>query len=197
MMKNLKSFAVFVLLVLMFNSPVFAQVFSFERYPSSNTATFPAGTLFKGILQNQLSSAKSKIGDKVYLMLPFDVKIGEMTCIPAKSMLIGQVIQVQKAREGNNGFIQVKFEYIKFPDGWGTPLEARVWDRNGQGIIGGELTHRIAYKKIPHNIENIGRVAQLVETGKRAMGKEKIIPVGSEFVIVLDSDLEVVTSTHL
>lgn len=196
-MKIIKNIAIFLTLFFILNLPVFAQVFSFEKQPNDNTATFPAGTLFKGVLQNRLSSAKSKVGDKVYLILPFDVKIGEITCIPAKSLVVGQVIDAQKAKEGRNGSIQVKFEKIMFPDGWTTKLAARLWDRTGQGIIGGEVTHRAAYKKVPHYMEDIGTVAQLVETGPRTMGREKVINPGTEFIIVLDDDLEVVTKSNL
>jgi hypothetical protein len=176
------------------NSGALSQMFSFEKSPNLDIATFPAGTLFKGRLQNQLSSASNKIGDQVYLLIPFDIKIGKITYIPKKSMVIGQVIQAQKAKQGKNGYIQLKFEYIKFPDGWGTPLSAYVWSETGGGILGGEITKKVSFKKIPHYMSDIGTVVQLVETGQRAMGQEKIIPSGTEFIIVLDNDLEITTN---
>ncbi|HBG49545.1 MAG TPA: hypothetical protein DDW90_08605 [Cyanobacteria bacterium UBA9971] len=184
---------IFAVMVMVFslNSAGFAQVFSFEKNPNLRYATFPSGTLFKGALQNQLSSANSKMGDKVYLLIPSEVKIGENTCIPKKSILIGQVIQAQKAQPGKNGFVQIKFEAIKFPDGWGTQLSAHVWSDNGSGIIGGETTKMVSYKKVPHYMQDVGTVVQLVQSGQRAMGQEKFLPAGTEFVIVLDNDLEV------
>ncbi len=196
-MKIFKYLFMSLILCFILNSAGFCQMFSFEKTKSSRLVVFPAGTFFKGVLQNDLSSSKSKIGDKVYLLIPFDVKIGKVTCIPKKSMIIGQVIQVQKAKQGKNGFIQTKFEYIKFPDGWGTQLSARLWSSDGKGIIGGETTKRTAYRKMPHYIDNMGAVVQLIESGPRSMGQEKNISAGSEFVIVLDTDLEIAPNVDL
>lgn len=190
---------IFTALVVIFslNSAGFAQMFSFEKNPNIKSATFTAGTLFKGVLQNKISSADSNIGDKVYVLIPFNVKIGEVTCIPKRSMVTGQIIQAQKAQQGKNGFIQIKFDSIQFPDGWGTQLSGHVWNGGGNGIIGGETTKRIDYRKTPHYIANVGAVVQLVETGKRAMGQEKSLPIGTELIIVLDNDLNVMNNLNL
>jgi len=196
-MKIFKYILTALIVVFALNSVGFAQVFSFEKNPNLNNITLSSGTLLKGVLQNQLSSTNSKMGDKVYLLIPFDVKIGEDTCIPQKSMLIGQVIQVQKAKQGKNGFIQIKFEYLRFPDGWGTDLSAHIWSSDGQGLIGGETTKRVSYKKVPHYTSETGIIAQLVETGPRAMGQEKFIKAGTEFIIVLDNDLDVIHNSNL
>ena len=168
-----------------------------QNNPHSGAAVFPAGTLLKGVLQNRLSSLNSKIGDKVYLLIPFDVKIGEITYIPKKSLLIGQVLQTQKAREGKNGFVQINFEYLELPDGWGTDISAHVWSFDGRGIIGGEITRRVSYRKIPHYTETTGVIVQLIESGSRAMGKEKVISAGTEFIIVLDNDLAIKPESNL
>ena len=189
--KSLKYIFATLVVIFSLNSAGQAQVFNFEKNPNLSTVTFPAGTLLKGALQNELSSEKAAVGDIVYLLIPFSVKIGEATCIPKKSLLIGQIIQAQKAQIGRNGFLQIKFDYIKFPDGWGTPLSAHIWSGKGDGVIGGELTKRTAYKKVPHYMQNLGIIAQLVETGQRSLGKERFIPVGAECIIVLDNDLEV------
>jgi len=196
-MKILKYIFIISLTVFSINSAGFAQVFSFEKNPNLKNVTFPAGTLLKGSLQNQLSSTKNKMGDKIHLLIPFNVKIGEDTFIPARTLIIGQVIQTQKAQQGKNGFVQIKFEYMKFPDGWGTPISAHIWSSNGQGIIGGETTKRVSYKKIPHYTSETGIIAQLIETGKRAMGQEIFINAGSEFIIVLDNDLEITHNLNL
>ena len=185
-MKTFKYILVALFVVFSINSAGFAQV-----HPNTNTATFPAGTFLKGSLQNQLSSAINAVGDKVYLLIPSNVKIGEVACIPEKSMVIGEIIQLQKAKQGRNGFIQIKFESIVFPDGWGTQLLAHIWDSEGKGILGGELTKKIDHRQIPHYTECMGTIVQLVEIGDRAMGAEKVVPAGTEFVIVLDNDLEV------
>lgn len=190
-MKNFKYIFTVLIMFLSLNSAGFAQVFNFEKNPNLSNAIFPAGTFFKGKLQNELSSAKSVIGDKVYLILPFDVKLGEITCIPKKTLISGQIINIHKAQFGKNGYIQVKFNSMKFPDGWETGLSAYIWSGTGTGIIGGDTTKRKIYKKIPHYIEDLGIVAQLVESGDRVMGQEKYLPAGTECIIVLDNDMKV------
>lgn len=191
-MKNYKIILVIIFaLYFLTNQACFAQVFSFETKQTSSTAVFPAGALLKGTILNQMSSVSSKIGDEVYFLIPFDVKIGKITCIPKKSLITGHVINVERAKPGRNGLVQIKFEHIKFPDGWGAPLVARIWTEQRDGIIGGEATKRNDLKKVVHYIEDIGAVAQLVETGERVMGQEKIIKAGTELVIVLDNNLEV------
>lgn len=191
-MKFLKYIFAALFVFFLFNSAGFCRVSNFEKNPNPHTVTFSAGTLLQGILQEQLSSANNSVGDKVYLLMPSDIKIGKITCIPKKSIITGQIIQAQKAREGKNGFIQIRFDSIEFPDGWGTQLLAHVWNNEATGVIGGETTKRSTYRKIPHYIESMGIIAQLIETGPRITGKEKFIPAGTEFVIVLDNDLKVV-----
>lgn len=194
-MKNFNKFLKYFLTIFVIffgmNSAGFAQVFDFEENPNLSTVVFPAGTLFKGKIQNELSSDKIVIGNRVYFLIPFNVKIGKITCIPKNSLVTGKVIQAQKAQPGRNGSIQIKFDEIQFPDGWKTQLSAHVWSQGEQGIIGGELTKRTLYKKVPHYIEDIGIVVALKETGERAMGQEKYIPAGTECIIVLDNDLKV------
>ncbi len=186
-------YILFFALILFFSIKLagLAQVFSFETKQNLSTAIFPAGALFKGIIQNEVSSDSSHVGDKVYLLIPFDIKIGKITCIPKKSVVAGEVIRVEKAQQGRNGLLQIKFDYIKFSDGWGTKLTAHIWNHQGDGVIGGEPTRKNDYKKVVHYIEDIGAVVQLVETGSRIMGKEKFIKVGTEIIIVLDNNLEV------
>lgn len=190
-MKFIKYFTLAILMIFSLNASVFCQVFSFEKNPNEHNMVFPAGSLFKGILQNDLDSLKNAPGDKVYLVIPADIKIGKATCIPKNSLITGEIIMIHNAIKGMNGYIQIKFEQIKYPDGTGSSLSAHIWSNEGKGIIGGEPTKRMSYRKMPHYIEDIGVVAQLIESGERAKGKEIHISPGSEFVIVLDNDLEV------
>jgi hypothetical protein len=184
---------IFIALILFFslNMAGYCQMFSFERHPTDDTVTLPAGTLFRGVLENNLSSERNKIGDRVLLLIPFDVKFGKFTIIPKKSYLVGQFIQVQKAQRGRNGLFQVKFEEIRFPDGKGARISAYIWNGNDKGVVGGEITKRMEVKKVPHYYENYMPFAQLIETGERVKGREVKIEAGTECVIVLDNDFEV------
>lgn len=180
-----------LIVLLLSTSTVSAQMFSYEKNPAEYTAVFPAGTFLKGVLQNDLSSEKNTTGDSVYVIIPFDVKIGKVTCIPAQTLVIGEVIQSQKARQGKNGFMQIKFDKMIFPDGTGTLMSAYIWSSRGNGMSGGETTKMRSYRKVPHYIQDLGMVSKLTETGERAAGKEKYIPAGTECVIVLDDVLRV------
>jgi len=172
------------------------QMFSFEQSSYQKRASFPAGSFLKGYLQNQLSSNKNKVGDPVYAIISYDVKIGKITCIPKNTLLTGHVTQISPPVEGRNGYIQVKFDYITFPDGWGTSLSGHVWNTTGKGMIGGEATKKTLYRKIPHYVENVGTFVQLVEVGQGEMGKETVVTQNTEFIIVLDSDLNVVVNLN-
>lgn len=194
-MKNFYKFIKYFLAVFVIffsvNLQGFAQIFNFEKNPNLSTVTFPAGTLFRGRIQNELNSGKVVIGDMVYFVIPFNVKMGKVTCIPKDALVTGRVVQVQKAKPGRNGLLQIKFDEIQFPDGWKTEFSAHIWTRDNQGIIGGELTKKTSLRKVPHYIEGIGTVASTVQVGQRAPGKEKKLPAGTECVIVLDKDLHV------
>lgn len=190
-MKYLKYIFASLIIFFSITTTGFCQIFSFEKNPYENSVVLPAGTLFRGILKTELSSEKNVVGDPVYVVLPFNIKMGKYTCIPKQTLLVGEVIQVQKAQKGRNGLLQIKFDGIRFPDGTGSQLSAHIWNRDNKGIIGGEVTNRTSYKKMPHYIEDVGTIAQVIETGERAMGKEKRIPSGIECIIVLDNDLEV------
>jgi len=189
-MQNLKYILITFFMIFLIMPANAAQVFSVSTKQNMKTANFPAGALLKGKILNNLSSTESRTGDVVYTQLVSDIKLGKTTCIPKKTLLSGEVIRVDKAKQGRNGIVQVKYNYMKFPDGWGTPFSGRIWTQQGDGIVGGEPTKRSTYRRVPHYIEGIGSVVQLVETGNRVMGKEKFVKIGTEIIIVLDNNLE-------
>jgi len=195
-MKLLKTIFLTLIITLFFGMAGNCQMFSFEQSSYQKKATFSAGTFLKGFLQNQLSSSENKVGDSVYVIIPYGVKIGKITCIPKNTLITGHITQVGKPVTGYNGYIQVKFDYITFPDGWGTTFSGHVWNLGGKGILGGEATNKTLYRKIPHYMENVGTVVQLVAVGQGAMGKETTVEKNTEFIIVLDSDLNVTVNLN-
>jgi len=178
-------------MVFLISSKANCAVFSFEVEPNTATAEFPSGTMFKVILQETISSKINKIGDPVSMVLVADVVIGKSVCIPKDSVFLGNIVELEQAQEGRDGYFKVGINELIFSDGWRTPLHARVWDKSTTDLIGGQVTQRTEYTKVPHYIENIGPIVKLVQTGPRAMGQERALPSGLEVIIVLEKDLQV------
>ncbi len=166
-------------------------VFSFEAEPDTGVALFPAGTMFRVVSQDKVSSNESKIGDRVSFMLVSDITVGKSVCIPEGSIFLGEVVELEQAQEGRNGYFRIAVVELVFADGWRTLINARVIDNSRTDIIGGRVTKRAEYKKIPHYIHRIGPVAKLARTGPRVIGQDRALSAGKELIIVLDRDLEV------
>ncbi|HSA07003.1 MAG TPA: hypothetical protein P5556_07465 [Candidatus Gastranaerophilales bacterium] len=190
-MKTLKYFIFIAFLFFLISFKAYSQVFSFEATADDTIATFPKGTMLKAILQETVSTKDNQIGDRVSFVTVSDLTIGKATCIPKDSILLGQVIRLEKAKEGRDGYFQLSVNEIIFPDGWRTTLSATLWTADGMGIIGGAVTQMQEYKKIAHYIEDIGPVVQLVKTGARAMGQERAMLAGNNVIIVLEQQLQV------
>jgi hypothetical protein len=168
-----------------------AQVFSFKAKSDSGMATFPKGTMIKTKLIDTLSTKQNKVGDPVQLITVSDLLVGKAICIPEGALLTGQIIRLDHATQGRDGYFQVTINKITFPDGWNTKMLGTFWTGDGTGIIGGGTTSGSEYKKVPHFIEGIGGVNQLVKTGPLVMGQERAMVAGSEVIVVLESDLKV------
>jgi hypothetical protein len=169
----------------------YAQVFSFEAKSDSSTAIFPKGTLIKTKLLDTLSTKENKVGDSFSLITVSDLLVGKAICIPEGSLLTGRIIRLERAKEGQDGYFQAVIDKITFPDGWKTNMFATFWTSDGTGIIGGGATSGTDYRKVPHFIQGIGGVVQLVKTGPLAMGQERALPAGSEVIVVLEKELKV------
>jgi len=152
---------------------------------------FPPGTIFRGLLQSGISSVSSNVGDEFDLIIPADIQIGEVVCIPQDSKFIGSIVRMGRAQAGKNGFMQISIESLKLPDGQEISILGHLWTKNALSTIGGELTEREGYRKMQQSIEGVGDVAQLIPYGPRVMGKDTEVLPGSEWVLVLDRNLKV------
>jgi len=176
-----------LLFILSINSHVRAD----NSLDGTYNVNFPAGTMFKGILPHNLSTAYNNVNDKVELIIPVDIQIGDVICIPKDSKLIGSIIRLGRAQQGKNGFFEIVFNSLKLPDNQELNILAHVWTKDGTGVFGGEFTDRVGYKKVPHSILGIGSVVQLIPDGPRKMGKDTEILTGSEWILVLDKELKI------
>jgi len=190
-MKLSKFLLIILCLFLFTGSRVYSQVFSFEANPNASTATFPRGTMFRAELQNIVSSRDNRVGDPVFFEITSDVLIGKAVCIPEGSYMTGKIVQLEHARQGRDGYFQILVDKLIFPDGWQTAMSGKIWTKDGTGIVGGGITKRQNFRKMPHHIEDIGPIVQLVRTGEREIGKERTLPEGKKVIIVLNHELKV------
>ena len=177
-----------LLILLCFNFS-FAQNASLKESDNQNIVTFYPGALFKAILQQKISTGVNTFGDKVELINPTDISLGEIVCIPKDSKFIGKIVKLEKPVIGSNGSFQILFDKLRLPEGQEFNIFARVWTKKGDGKIGGELTARTGFRPIVHDIQGIGSYIQLRQAGPREMGKDSELLPGSEVLIVLDKQL--------
>ena len=68
--------------------------FSYAQYPSLKEvknyyiSTFPSGIYLKGILQEGISTGINQVGDELTLIMPSDISLNEIICIPKGSILV-------------------------------------------------------------------------------------------------------------
>ena len=191
-MKKALYFLVFLVLTLSFTPVLSAKNIEIKENPNNYQVTIPAGSLFEALFMYQISSEYNNVGDGVELIMPSALKYGDLTLIEKDTKFVGKIIKLQRAIIGQNGYVQILFDEIVFPDGKSGKILAHVWTKENTGIIGGDLTQHTKYKKMPHYIQGIGGVAQLIPVGPRVMGTETYILSGAQFRLVLDEDLSLV-----
>lgn len=189
-MKILKHF-ILLFIICVVSAKAYSAVFSFEAEPDVGTAVFPAGTMFRTILQNTVSSKDSKVGDKISMVLMSNVTVGKSICMPKDSVFLGEIIELRQADQGRDGYFRIIVGEVVFSDGWRTKLDARLSHSGNADAYGGQRTERTEYTKVPHYIQDIGPVVKLVKTGPRLMGQEKVLSEGEEVIIVLLKELQV------
>jgi hypothetical protein len=166
-----------------------AQNANLKEMTDYNNVTFYTGTLFKAVLQQKVSTEFNNIGDKVELINPTDVRLGEFVCIPQNTKFIGKIVKLEKPKIGSNGSFQIIFDTLKLPDGQTISIMASVWTKKGDGIVGGEATPRINFRPMTYNIEGVGSYIHKLPAGPRDMGKNSELLPGYEVLIVLDQKL--------
>lgn len=100
--------------------------------PSVTTYTpnvIDTGTVLNGILQEDVSSKKSKNADVFSIMLPENYMVNNRLLIPQYSKFVGSVVSVspaKKAKQGNPGNLQVSIQTLVTPDGISVPVSAFI-----------------------------------------------------------------------
>lgn len=185
-------FSILLIIYCLFGNPLGhspASATSVVDIGKSYRVTLEQGFFSKGILQYQISTAISNPGDTVEFISPLDLQLNEVDIFPKNTKFFGSVVSVQKPIQGKNGLIFIVIDRIVFPDGTEVPVVAHLDTKNHNGIIGGELTQRVGFRKVPHYVERLNDYSQFVPTGPRQMGVDTILKPGEEWVIVLDKKI--------
>lgn len=192
MNKLIKLISLVILSIVIFNiAPAFAENYPFAiKDQELFTVYFPAGTLFRGILQARISSSENKIGDPIELIMPIDLQFQDHLCFPKDTKIIGKIVRIERPTEGRNAFLQFVFEKLLLPEGDFINIAARISNKGNEGIVGGETTERIGERKVLIQVEGIGNCTRLVKYGPRKMGSETALQAGSEWTIILDNPLK-------
>jgi len=188
-MKFKKILTISLLFSLIFVSGIEAKDQTDDNSPKL-TVTFPKGSLFRGILQQKISTKINHIGDKVELIIPADIIFKNYLYIPANSKFVGRINKLSKSKPGQDGYLQIEINKLIIPDGRIIDVYAHIWTKKENGVIGGALTKRVGYKKAVHSIAGIGDVVQYLPAGPRIEGKETELLPGSEWIISLDKELK-------
>ncbi len=164
-----------------------------------------AGTVLTGILQEDISSKKSKAGDVFSIMLIDDYKVNNQILIPKNSSFVGSVVSAAPAKKGLNGTpgsLQVSLQTLVSPDGTSIPVNAFIdYDPNqhqktdikkSRGVPVGEWAKSIEYS-IYYAVGGIGSRlgVPVLYKGQTGSGAEFSLTQGELLPVRLSQPLDV------
>lgn len=168
--------------------------------------TLIAGTAFVAALQNTIDTGKNKVGDKVTLRTVEDVRVNEMTVVPAGSTINGEVTHLDSAgRIGGGAEITLRYTELVMPDGKSYPISATPLRLAGKGDakesaleIGGGAVAGGIIGGVLGGKDDIGKGAvagAIVGTGVAVAtkGNQIVLPAGQKMRVALDSPVTIVT----
>jgi len=152
----------------------------------------PAGSFFRGILGQTVSSEYVNYQDKIKILIPSDFTIDNYVILPKNSLFIGTISSVGKAQRGMDGYFSIDIIGLMLPDG--RQLEAKGFVSFGKNskIYGGAFSRRAGHKNTLHRASANGPkgVLLLQQDGPRMMGKEAKINMGDIVNIVLETPIK-------
>lgn len=102
-------------------------------------STLPKGSTMIVKLDQPLSSYSSNLGDTISATVENSVFANDMMAIPAGSAIIGQIVNVTRAKRlGRHGEVDVRFFQVKTPDGSVIPLQGHVVTKDNTGALRGD-----------------------------------------------------------
>lgn len=104
-----------------------------------SVVTVPAGQNFNAVVTTPLSSANLTLGQTVNIALGSDFYYNNNLIAPAGSSVVGQVLEVSKAKRGSmNGKLMIRFTQIVTPYGLQIPISGVIKTNDNTGrLVGG------------------------------------------------------------
>ena len=168
--------------------------------------TLTAGTEFVSELQNTIDTGHNKVGDRVALRTVEDVRVNEVTVVPAGATINGEVTHIDPAgRIAGGAELTLRFTELVTPDGKSYPISATPLRLEGKGdakksalqvgagaaaggILGGILGGK-------GDIGKGAAAGAVVGTGVAVAtkGKQIVLPAGQRIKVTLDGPVSIVT----
>ena len=191
-----------IFLIFLFNllitTPVFALYGHFDEFDTPNeekkiNLVIPAGSFFRGILSQTVSSEYINYGDTIKILIPSDFTIQNNIVIPQNSLFIGSISSVGKAQRGLDGYFSIDIIGLVFPDGRQFEAKGYVSFGKNSKLYGGGFAKRIGHKSTLHRSTANGPkgVLMLQQDGPRMLGKEAKITMGELINIVLLEEIKI------
>jgi len=156
------------------------------------TYTLNPGTPMFVLLQTPLSTAINTVGDTVEVALSQDMYLGQHKILSKNTRLVGQVSLAERAMEGRNALLALRFTEMRLPNGERLPIQAHIKTDRPNHVFGGELTPGTKPMRVTHRIEGIGPYNQVVFGGPRAMGAEVVFAPGERWTLILEQPVSLV-----
>ena len=96
----------------------------------------PQGTTCSAMLLQDINSKTCSKGMNIYATLDKDFLYGKIKIAPAGSTLNGTITQCQSAdKQGGNGLVEVRFAFLRTPQGYNIPINAIISTQDKTGIL--------------------------------------------------------------
>lgn len=194
-MKKIFLMFLFNLLIAM---PVFALYGHFAEFDTPKeeqkiNLVIPAGSFFRGILGQTVSSEYINYEDKIKILIPSDFTIENYIVIPKNSLFIGSISSVGKAQRGLDGYFSIDIIGLVFPDGRQFVAKGYVSFGKNSKLYGGGFSRRAGHKSSLHRAGANGPkgVLMLQQDGPRMFGKEAKLIMGELVNVVLLEEIKI------
>jgi len=167
--------------------------------------TLTAGTVIVTALQNTVDTGHNHAGDKITLRTLEDVRINEVTVVPAGATINGEVTHIDPAgRVAGGAELTLRFTELVMPDGKSYPISAHPLRLQGKGdakesaleigggaVAGGILGAILGGKD---DIAKGAAVGAAAGTGVAVAtkGDQIVLPAGQKIRVDLDGPVTVV-----
>ncbi|MCQ2958256.1 MAG: hypothetical protein MJ180_05075 [Candidatus Gastranaerophilales bacterium] len=167
-----------------------------ENYRDEETEMpliIPAGSFFRAMLGQDVSSEFNNNGDVIKLMVNSDYSIDNKVLIPKYAMFIGVVRNLEKAQRGRDGYFSIDIIGILFPDGRKFDVKGCIYASKNDKVFGGGFARRAGHKSVLHRATTYGHMGamQLMQNGPRIMGKETKVQMGEVLNVYINEPVRI------